>query len=305
MVKEKTGNMEVAVAIWRMSRPLVLLSTALSWFLGTSIALGSGSQLNISSIILGFTSMILVAASIHLVNEYVDYETDALTNRSMYSGGSGVLPSGAVPRSLAMKSALATGILGIIVEAVSITMGFHTSLALIILVTGLIGGWMYSHPPFKLAWKGLGELDNSLLGALLLPIFGYVSVSGSLDSWVIPTLIPFTLLAFNNLLAVTWPDREADGAVGKNTLAVLWDPGALRVLHWGVYASSVIIMAYYSGLLFPLPVVIVSIPCYILAFYGGLTYTRVEVSVGSIWGMTFMMVLQSLAWLWYGGFIPV
>ena len=304
MFADRIGAVDMVVAIWRMSRPLVLLSTALSWFLGTAIALGSGLPLQILSILLSFTSMMLVAASIHLVNEYVDYETDAITRRSLYSGGSGVLPSGIVPRSVAITSALVTGFLGVLVETASIATGYHTSLALIILVTGLIGGWMYSYPPFKLAWRGLGELDNTLLGALLLPIYGYVSISGSLDQWIIPTMTPFTLLAYNNLLAVTWPDREADGTVGKKTLAVQWEPRTLRFLHWSVFILSVGNMGYYAGL-FPLPVIYVSIPCYILALYGCLTYTRVEICVGSIWGMTFMMVLQSLAWLWYGGFLPV
>ena len=78
---------------------------------------------------------------------------------------------------------------------------------------------MYSLPPLQLAWRGWGELDNALLGGLLLHLYGYAVLGGRISLEVATICIPFTLLAFNNLLATTWADREADAQVGKNTLA--------------------------------------------------------------------------------------
>jgi 1,4-dihydroxy-2-naphthoate octaprenyltransferase len=81
-------------------------------------------------------------------------------------------------------------------------------------------GWGCSLLPFAQAWRGWGELINAFLGALLLNVFGYVILSARVDSVVFTAVVPFTLLAFINLLGTHWPDRKADVIVGKNTLAV-------------------------------------------------------------------------------------
>ena len=53
----------------RMTRPLILQSTVSSWFLGVPIAYG----------------LMVISSSIHLVNEYADYEFDAQTRITEYS----------------------------------------------------------------------------------------------------------------------------------------------------------------------------------------------------------------------------
>lgn len=43
--------------------------------------------------------------------------------------------------------------------------------------------------------------------------------------------VPFALVVFVNLLETGWPDRRADAAVGKRTLATRWSAGRLRVAY--------------------------------------------------------------------------
>jgi 1,4-dihydroxy-2-naphthoate octaprenyltransferase len=56
--------------------------------------------------------MIVVSISVHYANEYADHKTDALTERTKFSGGSGILPRGLVPRDLAFRAAWVTLALG-------------------------------------------------------------------------------------------------------------------------------------------------------------------------------------------------
>ena len=128
------------IGLWGMARPLVMVSNILSWLLGVSIAYGSGFGIGAEAVGYSFMAMILVSASIHYANEYADHETDALTIRTPYSGGSGIIPSGLVPRSLALVSAWAALSLGLLVQLAAVFMGVHPWSASAVLVIGTIGG---------------------------------------------------------------------------------------------------------------------------------------------------------------------
>jgi 4-hydroxybenzoate polyprenyltransferase len=88
------SKQEILKGIFLMSRPIVILSTILSWLLGVSIAIGSGANFDPQKVLFGLSVILFSAASIHYVNEYADYETDAFTRRTFFSGGSGILPRG-------------------------------------------------------------------------------------------------------------------------------------------------------------------------------------------------------------------
>jgi 1,4-dihydroxy-2-naphthoate octaprenyltransferase len=287
---------EQAWGIIRMTRPIVLLSTFSSWFLGVGIAFGSGYQISYESFGFGLFSMLLVSSSIHLINEYADYETDALTQRTAYNGGSGVLPSGLVPRSWALYSAYGTMIAGYLVQYAAIFRGLHPFNALKLAIIGTVGGWVYSIPP-RLAWRGLGEVWNTILGAWLLPYYGFIQMSGVDTRGTLIAVLPVTLFAFNNMLAVTWPDREADKKVGKNTLATWVTLGTLKALHGLCTVTSLVILLMIG---FPRVVVYASLVSYPLMALGWRSYGVKEISVETIWALYLLIVAQTLAWFYLG-----
>jgi len=104
------------LGLWVMARPLILVSNILAWLYGVSIAFGSGEPIDVTSLGFGFSAMLLISVSVHYANEYADYQTDALTTRTAYSGGSGVLSKGIVPRKLALQAAGVTLIIGICIQ---------------------------------------------------------------------------------------------------------------------------------------------------------------------------------------------
>ena len=283
-----------------MTRPFVLISNILAWLLGVSIAFGSSHALKTPQLQWGFTVMILASASVHYVNEYADHETDSLTTRTMFSGGSGVLPSGLVSRDLALKAGWATMVLAFITETYLVYEGFHPLSALLVLALGTIGGWMYSLKPLKLAWRGLGEVDNAFLGGVLLPLHGYVVASGRFEWWVVLACLPFFLMCFNNLLVVMWPDRLADAKVGKMTLATLWSEERLRLLYGACAATSFTLLLLLTGSVVPFSVFAASLLSLPLVLHGYSTYTRNEVSSSTVYAMVVVMIAQSIAWIAQG-----
>lgn len=283
-----------------MARPFVLLSNILAWLLGVSIAFGTSHVFSIPVMLWGFTVMILASASVHYVNEYADYETDALTARTIFSGGSGVLPSGLVPRRLALRAGWVTMALALILETYTVIEGLHISSALLVLALGTFSGWMYSLDPLKLAWRGLGEVDNAFLGGVLLPLHGYVVASGRLEWWVVLACLPFSLMCFNNLLAVMWPDRLADTKVGKMTLATLWSEKRLRLLYGACAATSFTLLLLLTGSVVPFSVFAASLFSLPFVLHGYSTYTRNEVSSSTVYAMVVVMIAQSIAWIAQG-----
>lgn len=291
-----------AFALWGMARPLIMSSVVLVYIDGLLIARAHGYAISGEKIIWGLAALLLISLSIHYANEYADYETDALTRPTRYSGGSGVLARGDVPRILALQAAWVTLTLGFAVAVIGFWVGVLSLIAVIFLIIGAFGGWMYSLPPLKLAWRGWGELDNALLGGMLLHLYGYVVLGARITPGIVAVFVPFTLLAFNNLLATTWADREADSQVGKNTLATQFSAQQLRRLYAAVAIAAFALLPLLGGWALPSHVVHVSFLALPFVFWGWRTYTRLHVPYPTSNAMMVWLLAQMIAWSWQGSF---
>ncbi len=282
--------------IWRMSRPLQLVAVSMVFAWGVTVA-SAEHPIHMIEICVGFAALLAVTVSIHLINEYADAETDALTQRTAYSGGSGALPETGASPGIALVGAWIALLVGVLIAVIGMLAGPISVQAFGLLMLGAFFGWMYSVRPLALAWKGWGELDNALLGALLLPLFGYVLARGALNMSSLYLFLPFTGLAFLNLLATTWADKEADGIVGKQTLAVKWHVGRLRRLYLAVGILTYLIIVFQNFLQFPRYVILVGFLTFPLSIWGFHSYTRKQDPSPSVIAMSAYMTLQLGVWL--------
>jgi 1,4-dihydroxy-2-naphthoate octaprenyltransferase len=216
-----------------MSRPSHLLLIAWVYLCGILMARAVGAPMQIPSLWVGLAALLPVSASVHYANEYADYLTDRLTTRTLFSGGSGALPELGLPQRSALWAAWGALALAAPVVLFGWRHGMIPPAALALLGLGWLGGWSYSLPPLKLAWRGWGEVDNALLGGSVLPLFGYAMAAGGLDGWALLATLPFSGLVLASVIATSWPDREADAAAGKRTLATRLSPRALLAVHVG------------------------------------------------------------------------
>jgi 1,4-dihydroxy-2-naphthoate octaprenyltransferase len=282
-------------ALWRMARPLILVSVVLVYAAGILMARAEDATISFASILWGGVALLLVTLAAHYVNEYADVETDALTQRTLYSGGSGVLPQGNVPRGLALAAGWVSLGLGLGIGLAGYLSGGVNALAVGILILGALGGWFYSMPPLRLAWHGWGELDNGLLGGLIY-LYGYVAVTGELPLRILVAVLPFTLLNINNLLATTWADRQADAQVGKRTLATRWPIPRLRTLY-GLSALSAFVLIPLG---LPALVALCSLASVPMALWGWRTYTLLHSPYPTSNTMVVLLLAQMLGWYWLG-----
>jgi len=136
-------------------------------------------------------------------------------------------------------------------------------------ITG-ITGIFYSGPPFRLSYRGLGEVVIGIVFGPLLMTGVFYASSGIFDRSFLFIFIPVGLLVANIVYTHSIMDYEPDKMVGKMTFAVLLKNkkfmltclALLLVLTFSILASGVI-SGYLSLLyLFPLLTVPMAINLY-------------------------------------------
>jgi 1,4-dihydroxy-2-naphthoate octaprenyltransferase len=286
--------MKYVALFLRMARPPQLLAITLVFSWGILMSLVQGSLWSSSSYFLGLLAAILISISIHYVNEYADYETDFLTSRTLFSGGSGAFKHTGLDKNLALVGAIPLLILGFTVAFFGIISGNLSREVGYLLGVAALFGWGYSLKPMALAWRGWGELDNALLGGLLLPIFGYVVLHHRVDTFIMFAAVPFAMLTFVNLLATHWADRQADQAVGKFTLATKLSVPQLRTLYFAVVLGAYTCVALHSQ--YPLLVQISSFTAVPVSLWGFVRFTRQHSPAPSVFAMVSFLLVQIASW---------
>ena len=287
-------HLRVALA---SSRPSQLLLVAGVYLFGVTVAAANDTVIAPGQVVLGAVPLLAVSASIHYANEYADHKTDALTDPTPFSGGSGALVETDVPRGFVLRLAFGTLAAGLLAAAALALAGGLGTSALAVLVGATAAGWQYSVGPLRLAWHGWGEVTNAALGGLALPVYGAAVVGGPLATVTLASL-PFALLVLLNLFATQWPDREADAAVGKRTLAVRWSTRRLRASYVGVALVAALSLAALHPAVVPTTVALASLPVAPLVVWGAYGYTRRELPWPSVTAMVGLAVLQFAAWVW-------
>jgi 1,4-dihydroxy-2-naphthoate octaprenyltransferase len=288
--------------LWTASRPAQVALVVAVYALGVAVAVAHGSPLAGRRVLAGLAALVPTAAGIHYANEYADRDTDALSDRTPFSGGSGALQATDVPASIVLHAAAVALTIGGAAAAVGVATGALPRPAVWILAAGALGGVQYSLPPLAFARRGLGELGNAALGGVALPCYGAAAVGG-LDRTAVLAVVPFAWFVFANMLETQWPDRYADADVGKDTLAVRWRPRRLRI----AYAAAVLagfgtLLALTTGVTGATPdalpwlVTLATLPAMPLFAWGTVRFTRRRVPYPAVVGMGLVAVLQLVAW---------
>jgi 1,4-dihydroxy-2-naphthoate polyprenyltransferase len=225
----------------RLTRPVFLLGGILLYILGVMVAIAEGATVNWLRLITGQLLVTSIQLMTQYSNEYYDIYCDSLnTRRTWFSGGSGVLSSGALSPETARGAALAlAGLsLGMILLA-----GLQVPLLFFLGFISLAAAWSYSGPPLTLVSTGIGEIIASIVVAFLVPIVGYTMQTGQLGSMTLTLVcLPLVLIHFAMLVAFQIPDQEADMAAGKRTLTVRMGASAAVLFHNLALAVSFIII---------------------------------------------------------------
>jgi 1,4-dihydroxy-2-naphthoate octaprenyltransferase len=284
----------VVVALWRMARPSQLALILLVYALGVSMAAGLGTRPDVGAALRGAVALLPTAASVHYVNEFADYETDGLTTRTPFSGGSGALVETRLPRRTAVVAAVVSGVVGVVLALATGVAGTPAGGLLLVI---LVAGWQYSAPPLQLAWRGFGAVANAAIGGVLLPLYGYTTVAGPMTATAALATLPFALVVFVNLLETTWPDREADAAVGKRTLVVRWPARTVHALYVIGSVAAVGAAVVLGSDVLPQRVARAALFPMVGLVWGIVRFTRRETPLPAVVTMVLVALTMTAAWL--------
>lgn len=228
----------------RMARPLFLLGGILLYALGSGIARYLGNTIDWGDYLIGQAWVTLLQLSAQFLDEYYDAPEDQTNrNRTPFTGGSGSLGPGKLPRRVALQSAL--GVLAVLASltVLMLAQGMLTPAAVMIMALAFLGAFFYSAPPVRLEETGYGELVASVLVAFLVPAYAFLLQTGELHRLIPMTAFPLTTLHLAMLLAFNLPDYANDLRHERFTLLVRlgWERGML--LHNLLILSAYLLLA--------------------------------------------------------------
>jgi 1,4-dihydroxy-2-naphthoate octaprenyltransferase len=182
---------------------------------------------------LGYTWLFALEIATVLSNDYFDYRSD-LQNEffSPFTGGSRVIVEGQLSFKQVRRGIAATVCASIILFMILLInvkeiSGALSALCGVLFVLAL----GYTVPPFKLSYRGFGEVTVGVTHSFAVIACGYLFQGGNIaDSfpWLLGVPLFFAVLPSITLSGI--PDHDADKAVSKRTLAVRFGrKGAARL----------------------------------------------------------------------------
>lgn len=244
----------------RATRLPFLSATFVPVLLGILIAAADGS-FDLASAVLTVIGGAAVHLGLNVANDVFDTLSGAdevNVNPTKYSGGSRVIQYGLVSlRGMALISIVFYAIGAAIGLVLLMTRG--STALLWIGVLGILISVFYTAPPFRLVYRGLGEIAVFLgFGPLMLLGAYVVQTRGEISPGAAVASIPIGILVALILYVNEIPDRRADAAAGKRTLPTRWAPETvLRVYAVSTGAAFVsVAVGVILGVL-PLPALLV------------------------------------------------
>jgi 1,4-dihydroxy-2-naphthoate octaprenyltransferase len=212
-----------AHGLWRLVDPKIALASFVPFAVGTAIAHSQGRPIASIIAVGAFAAVFLVEVGKNAINDLIDYRSGAdlavtVDERSPFSGGKRVLVDGLLTERdlvmIAWIAMLAAGVVGA-------TVAFATRPALLFLgAAAALVAAVYSMPPVRLSYRGLGEAavfltygPGIVIGSVLL-FGGWITVD------VLTSAVCLGLMIANVLFINEVPDERADRSAGKNTLVV-------------------------------------------------------------------------------------
>jgi 1,4-dihydroxy-2-naphthoate octaprenyltransferase len=201
---------------FRLLRPHFLLGSLMLFLIGSTYAGGRAMDLG-AGFIVAIVTVVMVQLAGQLANDYFDREGDLPSQRSLFAGGSGVIQTGSISASAVLLTTIAVCTISLFLAAF-VAYSYGRTLFLPLIVLGLAGGLAYSAPPVRLVSSRFGELSIALLIGFVLPLTGWYYAKGSLDLEILTLGLPLFLFTLQSLIAVEFPDMEADLASGKRNM---------------------------------------------------------------------------------------
>lgn len=206
-----------------MADPKIWIASTVPMAVGAALAFGMTGRFNWYWFLVSVAGVYAIEIGKNAANDLADYKSgvDLLVspeNRTPFSGGKRAIVDGNLTlREAAFITAVTLGIGGL----TGLYITFLREPALFWIGTGgLFFAAAYSLPPFRLAYRGLGELLVGITFGPLIVCGTFVVQTGYLSIEPLLVSLPIGFLIANVLFINQYPDYEADKLGGKRNWVV-------------------------------------------------------------------------------------
>ncbi|MGD8604113.1 MAG: prenyltransferase [Anaerolineales bacterium] len=217
--------------VWQfiqLARPHFMLGPLLLYGLGTAMARFLGAAIDENIFVLGLGLTLSVQLMTHFLNEYFDGPQDRRNqNRTPFSGGSGVLGPGGLPRQAALVGAVVFLTAAIMLASLGLLSYNFPTLSWVILGLSFIAAFFYNMPPIELNTSGVGELTTAITVGGLVPAFAFSLQTGEFHRLLPLTTTPIVAATLAMIMVFELIDYSADEKNEKRTMMVRlgWETG--------------------------------------------------------------------------------
>ncbi|SHM59052.1 1,4-dihydroxy-2-naphthoate prenyltransferase [Caldanaerovirga acetigignens] len=238
---------------WQLADPKIWIASTVPMAVGAALAYGIEGKFSLYWLLWSMIGVYLIEIGKNAINEFVDYESGvdryvAPDKRTPFSGGKKVIVDGILSvsevKAIAVWTMALAGLIGVYIVL------YREPSVLWIGAAGLILSIIYSLPPFKLCYRGFGEITVGLtFGPLVLCGTYLVQAHRISFEAVLASLIIGFLIA-NVLLINQFPDYEADLRGNKRNWVVRLGKKRATQLYFTLFAAAFAtcpVLAYISG----------------------------------------------------------
>ncbi|MDE1843009.1 MAG: prenyltransferase [Thaumarchaeota archaeon] len=212
----------------RAVRIRFLLASIISVFLGLAIDSWQNNTIDIGFAMLTFIGVAALHASVDLLNDYWDFkrQIDTDTQRTKFSGGTGVLPEGL----LEPKQVYRAGVIMLIVGSIiGIFFVIEKGITIaIILGFAIVSIYFYST---RIVDSGMGEIFVAIKGSMIV-LGTYFVQSGHITAAPIIAGVVSGILSSTVLFVNSFPDHDADKKHGRKTLVIILGKHKASSIVW-------------------------------------------------------------------------
>lgn len=211
---------------WQLADPKIWIASTVPMVVGAAFAFGSTGRFDLYWFIVALIAVYCIEIGKNAVNEGVDYKSGVdrfITpdKRTPFSGGKKTIVDGKLTLSEVVMIAVVTFVIACIIGLY--IMFFREMGIFWIGIAGVLLSIFYSLPPFKLAYRGLGEATVGLTFGPLIVLGIYYLQTGRVDLSALWVSIPIGILIANVLWINQFPDYEADARGNKRNWLVRLD----------------------------------------------------------------------------------
>src|SRR5881275_905325 len=211
------------IGLWlKAMRVPFLQATFVPVILGGVVAWEIEGKFSWTTFLLTLLGASLIQIASNMFNDYFDFKSGndlQVRHQNPFAGGGRILTADLVKLSTHILVATTCLVLGSLIGFYFI-FAFSLPYLFILGLIGVISTYAYVGPPFRLAYRGVGELIVGLNFGPVMTLGAYYVQAHSFAIEPVLASIPVGLLIAAVLWINEFPDMDADNAVGKKTLVL-------------------------------------------------------------------------------------